>query len=269
MGLPLLAFTNLAATSTTTGSTEVAGYPASNIKEAQRPFKPWRTTATTQQTVVIDLGSSQNWNAVFLNRTNWTTGSIQAHTSDSWGAPAYSQAITVAQHPDTGRYVHLHLPAATRTERYLRIVIDSQTPVVEGVDTAPAAYFRLGGVFVGLATAAPTGFRIPLPWEEVDPVEELRPEHGGWRQQLQRGEPIWRIDIERVVEISATTPAVADQLASWQTLDRQIQKVKTFLLGLNDGVASHAGMMSRDRGAQWLRLGRLVEGRASLEEVVR
>lgn len=87
--------------------------------------------------LVIDLGSAQNVTAFALFDHNLTIGAtltLQGHTADSWGAPSYSQAVTV-QDP-----AHLYLD---ETYRYWRIV------PVDG----SLSYFEAGDVFLGAYTA--------------------------------------------------------------------------------------------------------------------
>lgn len=94
----------------------------------------YRTAAT--MTTVIDLGSAQNVTAFALLDHNITSGgtlTLQGHTSDSWGAPSYSQAVTV-QNP---AYLYLD-----ETYRYWRIV------PVDGT----VSYFQCGELFVGAYT---------------------------------------------------------------------------------------------------------------------
>jgi len=85
---------------TMTPTSEVATLPVENIANEARTL-PWRTgTSTATERVVIDLGSAAAATAVILLDHTLTAGdsaiTLEAHTSDSWGAPAFSTTLTYA-----------------------------------------------------------------------------------------------------------------------------------------------------------------------------
>jgi hypothetical protein len=77
----------------------VAKYGAGNLLNLN-PNSLFRSGATFP--IVIDLGSAQQVTAFALMNHNLVAGqstlTLQANSSDSWGSPAYSQAITVTDH---------------------------------------------------------------------------------------------------------------------------------------------------------------------------
>ena len=83
-------------TATISSSSEVSGLPDDNVVD-DFVAKVWRTTADTGQWIKFDLGSALKITQVSLFGHNLTSGAtitLQANSSDSWGAPAYSQAMT-------------------------------------------------------------------------------------------------------------------------------------------------------------------------------
>lgn len=92
---------NTATISVNTG-TEDPEYPATNINDLL-PEKPAKLT-TNDGSWVADLGSAQRVDIVGIIHPNFDAALsvfIQAHTSNAWGAPSLSQAITIpARHAD-------------------------------------------------------------------------------------------------------------------------------------------------------------------------
>lgn len=84
-----------------TESSEVATLPSSNVANEFRK-RVWRTgTSTAAEWIVFDLGSAKAVTAVILLDHTLTNSDtlikLEAHTSDSWGAPSFSQALTWAE----------------------------------------------------------------------------------------------------------------------------------------------------------------------------
>lgn len=83
---------------TLTPTSEAALLPVENIAN-ELPGRPWRTgTSTATERVVIDLGSAQSVTSVILYAHNLTGSDsailLEGNSADSWGAPAFSQALT-------------------------------------------------------------------------------------------------------------------------------------------------------------------------------
>lgn len=95
-------YTNLidAAAVAISETSEVSTLPSSNVTDELRG-KVWRTgTSVALEAVVFDLGSAQAVTACIILDHTLTAGDslirIQGHTSDSWGAPSFSQTFTYA-----------------------------------------------------------------------------------------------------------------------------------------------------------------------------
>lgn len=212
-----LSFTNLVAGGTVTPSSEDADYPAEYVKDAGRPFLPWRTGALGEQTLVVDLlGAPAGQVLIVLNRTNFTSAKVQGNTTNSWGSPAVSQDVVIANNPFNGRYMH-SLVFTTFPYQYLRIVVPAQTPV------DAAAYYLLGGLWCGVATTVPSNVLAEIEIETKQPKRDLRPEHEGWRQRLILGEELVVLTVPRQAKITRLAPGRGnDHLARWAALDRLI-----------------------------------------------
>jgi len=103
---------------TITGSTTTSGYPATNVAHEFKT-KVWRTGSTVAaETLTFDLGSAKAVTAVILLAHTLTASdtSIQllANSSDSWGSPAFTQALTHASNVISQTF-------SSQTYRYWRI----------------------------------------------------------------------------------------------------------------------------------------------------
>lgn len=84
-----------------TPTSEVAALPATNVINELRK-RVWRTTTSgPTERLVIDLGSAKAVTAIILLDHSLTAADsaikIEAHTSDSWGAPSFTQNLTWAE----------------------------------------------------------------------------------------------------------------------------------------------------------------------------
>lgn len=250
-------FQNFVSDATITASSEAASYPATNIAFPERPFMPWRSGATGAQSVVIDFGSAQTLGVVVLARTNFVTATLAGNASDSWGSPSFSQAITITRNPLTGRYQYAALLTGF-TFQFMRISIASQTP------TDGAAYYLLGGVWAGAATAPPKNFLYQVEYRTIEPRVDLQPDHGGWRQRVHLGEPVARMSATRVARTTFPTPFVDDHLRLWTDLDRQMREADKFALFLNNLDSSQGYVVRRTSDMTW-RQGRHRRSDSSLD----
>jgi len=116
---------------TLTASTAEAFYPVTNLKDV-RSTKVWRST-TNSDNVVFDLGSAKAVDSILLRGSllnpNFHASSvtIEAHTSDSWGAPSFSTTLTF----NTAFNFGLKTLSATETYRYWRLVFTTAGSFVE------------------------------------------------------------------------------------------------------------------------------------------
>jgi hypothetical protein len=101
-----------------TPTSETDGLPVENLANELRT-KVWRTgTSTAAENVVIDLGSAQAATCVILLDHNLTASdsaiALEANSADSWGAPAFSQALTRVAGPISAWF-------ASQSYRYWRL----------------------------------------------------------------------------------------------------------------------------------------------------
>lgn len=90
----------------------------------------WKSTDITSENLVLDLGSALTPTAIIIADHNFTSGAtvtIEANTSDSWGAPAYTFTFSTITDPlilylsQTYRYWRIVMADATNTNSYLKI----------------------------------------------------------------------------------------------------------------------------------------------------
>lgn len=97
----------------------------------------FQTDDSTSVTIVIDLGTPVNITACVLfghNLTDDATVTLQAHTSDSWGAPSYSQALSVSADMPVTQYLD-------EEYCYWRMVISDAAN--------PDGYVEIGNLYLG------------------------------------------------------------------------------------------------------------------------
>jgi hypothetical protein len=100
----------------------------------------WRATGDTSENIVINLGSAKAITAFVLQDHNLTSGAtvtLQAHTSDSWGAPSYTSGALTVQDP-----IYFY---PSETYQYWRILL---------ADAAnPDGYIDAANLFLGTSTS--------------------------------------------------------------------------------------------------------------------
>ena len=66
--------------------------------------KPWRATGDAAEWIKFDLGGATDITCIGLFGGNWTSAAtitLEGHATDSWGAPTYSQVLTVETDEDS------------------------------------------------------------------------------------------------------------------------------------------------------------------------
>lgn len=134
---------------TLTASEENSEYPGSNAKDLNYS-KTWRTTGAdaTPRRMVIDFGSAVAIDAIALlniNIQSTATVTFEAHTADSWGAPAHGPITITATGMDGIRRNIYHALPATQTYRYWRINITD--------NGNPNGFIEVGTIFMGMKVA--------------------------------------------------------------------------------------------------------------------
>jgi hypothetical protein len=218
-----ISFTNLMKTAVITVFSEASGYPKANLQEPEQLGLPWRSTDTTASWIVIDLGSAVPFDRINLIGANFTSVTIQQNTTDTWGAPPYTQAFTIGRDFDQRLYRLTVASGGNFTRRFTRILIPSQTPV------GGATYFELLGIYLGTFTTVPAGIALSPSYRagRVTPRVSHAAALGGWRVAYESGDPFATPHLSRVAAKSATTPGIGDEYASWLAIDRQIDALPT------------------------------------------
>lgn len=181
---------------TVVGTTDAAGFPASNVLDWSHPSIRWQSdTLTGDKTLVFDFGASPpSYAGFYLGRVNFTSAVLQANAADVWTSPTYSVAITPTQDAFVNRKQGLHFFNADRSTialRYARLRIPSGTgvddssteykvgvmvPIVSSIEVDNRAAIRLQVTKAVLRNELPGGgrdivgigvrrMRLELPWE--------------------------------------------------------------------------------------------------------
>ena len=150
---------------TITSSTEANSDLADDNVVNDFVSKPWRTSADTGEWWKIDLGSAVNITCIGIFGHNLTAGAtvtLEAHATDSFGSPTYSQALTIQTNADSvvRPWIVFYL---NETFRWWRITFEdgsnSDTYIEIGVIKA-GAYYEFVRNFAD---------QFGIPW--VDPSE--------------------------------------------------------------------------------------------------
>jgi len=162
-----LLYTSRIIPTTATATSAASGYAATNVL-LQALGAPWRSTATTQQDVIIDLGSAQTPRGIGVQDTN-ATSIVIASSADNI---TYTGRATLSL-TNVDRFSRRRGCAAVNTSaRYWRLRIASATPP-DGL-----AYWRIGAVYVFGATTDIVAPQYGL---------TVRNNHAETRQQLDNG----------------------------------------------------------------------------------
>ncbi|MBI4773883.1 MAG: hypothetical protein HY788_06835 [Deltaproteobacteria bacterium] len=159
---------------TPTASTEHASFPAENIADLSKPSAEYRSTNALQTTIVLDTGAAATAiAAVYIGGVNFTSMTIQGNETDSWGAPSFTLAATIAQDAELlKRKAFIALTGFAY--RYMRLVIPVQTR------TDGEGFYRIGVVAL-MSTAAELPINPQYNYERAPgwPHEEVELDGGG------------------------------------------------------------------------------------------
>ena len=204
-----------------TASSEQSGYEDNHLREPEYRGEPWRSTGTTEQTIVIDHGQAKSMGRIVLIGANFGLFSVQQHTADSWATPDYdSGPIAVTRDPDHRLYRRWfeRAPLTPLTLRFTRIVIPgSQTPF-DG-----AAHYEIAGIFMTSdLLALPRGCRPRYEVGIIDPREIVEAESGFSVAYQLDDQPIAVQRWIRQATKNPMNPGVDDELGEWRDIDRAI-----------------------------------------------
>jgi len=112
----------------------------SNVAINERPKRHARSANLTQWEIKLNMGSTgQVVQGLFINRVNFESMTIQGNDTDAWGAPSFSQSVTVYEDERVKRYKGLFLLTGF-AYKYVRLVV----PVQDTTDTE--AFYQIGNV---------------------------------------------------------------------------------------------------------------------------
>ena len=133
-----IAYTNLIDSATApTALTADLQYPITNVQN-QRLAKPWRSTAVTSQTVVIDFGVATTINTAAVIGHNLTDGAIitlEGNPADSWASPSVTTTITTITDGMCLNYF------TSASQRYWRFTLNDAT--------GGTSYIEIGRLWLG------------------------------------------------------------------------------------------------------------------------
>jgi hypothetical protein len=112
-----------------TPSTENALFPASNLQDHRRT-KVFRST-TNSDNIVFDFGETSDINSIMivddpLNGFGVSTVTLELNGTNTWGAPAFSQALTFSTEHGVG-----YAEFSTQSYRFGRLVCTSSNSYIE------------------------------------------------------------------------------------------------------------------------------------------
>lgn len=143
----------------TSATSEATDYPASRVAtlDSHPLIRTWRSTATTQQDLILDAGSILSFEAVTLLNSNFSLVQL-AHSADNVSYSDFAgSAFPMNKHLADG-YRKL-FRAQSISNRYVRVRIPAQTPI-DG-----AAYFSLGLVLIVQTLNT-------LPFNPIEPLNQ-------------------------------------------------------------------------------------------------
>lgn len=245
MSHPRVSLTNHLATATVLAVTsQQASWPASFALQPQRRELRMRTTATTQQTLDLDLGSAKLNEMFLIINPNFTVAQLFIDNASTFAAPDYSSgSLLIAQNRWNQRYAHGHLIMPPQMKQYVRFRIPAQAT------TDGAAYFSFA-LWCGPQEEIPVDIRldeaITMAREEAT-VTTM----GGAEQVLELGPPYTVIEAQRFAETADRSPGYGDELGAWLELDSRMDNTGFWGFWLDRGSSAEAWIMRRRNRPQW------------------
>ena len=168
---------------TITSSSALSSNPDSNVVH-DKPGKKWITSTDSNEWIVLDLGAASGVTQFGMfghNLTASATVNLQGHSSDSWGAPNFTAAMSIASDADSVVFPRIvyYPPDATPAQQFWRVTIDDPTN--------PDTEIRVGRL---TGTVSPTYYQADRNWSDglriarVDPSEgnNIPGEVSNWNQ---------------------------------------------------------------------------------------
>src|SRR4029077_6267004 len=234
-------FVNFATAATIAGSTTFADaiHPATNALLFGRPFLRAYRAALLGGGITGDLGSATALGVIALINANFASATIQGNAADAWGAPSYSQAVTLARSGNE-RYQHKHIPPVAFNYRYLSLIIRAQA------STDGATVFKVATPWAGALTNPPRDIFWSPKESKLEAREDLKTADGRQMTPLLIDDPTWRISAKRLAETGA-------DLAAWREIDRQWSAAagQAALVLLRDSYTEETWVMRQTSVSAW------------------
>lgn len=179
---------------------------AVGVRHPERPHLRAFTPDLSGGAIVLDFSVATVLEVVALIHANFTSATIQGNATNSWGAPSYTQAITLARAGN--RRYHYALRPVAFNYRYLRVNVPTQST------TDGATRFALGGIWAGLITSPPRDIRMEPVERLVHARKDVETEDGRRIQRIKLDDPCWWFTAKRHAENDT-------KLEAWREIDRQ------------------------------------------------
>lgn len=185
-------------------TSEEASFPKERLTSLLRLDRPWRSTDTTEQKIVIDMGSGLGAGTIILYRTNFTSFSLGHDTLS--GGPFVAIAgspFSVALDLKDGRYKRL-VEIGSAIDRYLEITIPNQGT------TDNNDFFQLGAILV-------TTTMTEIAANPQNPTDEERIQHA-LRAPIGADEEIAEVGLPLLQEKWQLQLGLQSEVNEWRTL---------------------------------------------------
>jgi hypothetical protein len=237
---------NWADSATLTASSEAADDPVAMLQNRWKTVD-WRSTGLTAEWLKANLLSAKPVQGFVFENMNLTAGStvvLQAHASDSWGAPSYELAITITAAMVLAKRIVVKLPAAETYQWWRLLVTDASNP---------AGYLSAGRMYLG-PVFEPAGWGHGGPWDKRRESGSEISESDGGQASAKKRKKYWVYELP----ISIESQADAD---SYAAIDDEcgIDTPLWICRDSTDGVAQtiyarfreHLAFPSKIRGVLW------------------
>ena len=149
---------------TITSNTEASADLADDNAIDPQPSKIYRTSGDTGEWIKFDLGAAVNLTQFFIANHNLTSAATlthEAHTSDSWGTPDHTQALTITTDADSDVIPFInYFPSGGVNKRWHRFTVE------DGAN--PDTYIEFGVIKGCAYYQPPRNIRDGYSWQRVD-----------------------------------------------------------------------------------------------------
>jgi len=204
---------------TITSSSEAATDLGDDNVVDYQPSKIWRTNSAQAEWIKFDLGAATLLTCLGMfnfNLTETATVTLEAHASDSWGAPSFSEVLAVATDSDSVVYKKL-IWFGSETYQWWRITLDDYPANTDN-------YLQIGRIAAGAYYEPSRNIADNYAFTPNDPSERERVP-GAFTPSRSRG---------RYDTIAVDIPFVdRTQRDKWNTIFRKIGNENPVILSLD------------------------------------